>query len=472
MLTPRRIYGLTICVFACVLLNLPAAAQTPGRRVGAKSVERAQRRFALVIGNSSYKDAPLVNPVNDANDMAVTLAEFGFEVIKGLNVDQRQMKQLIRQFGQKMQKGGVGLFYFSGHGIQVNGINYLVPVGAVITKDTEVEYESIDAGFVLAQMEAASNQVNVIILDACRNNPFARSFRSGTRGLAAIDAPKGSIIAYATAPGSTASDGSGRNGLYTGALLTHMKVPGRSLEEVFSATRNEVMTRTTDTPVPWESTSLRGRFSFVESVPVPDTRITFSPEYEEWLVVRNSLKFADVQGFLQRFPDGEFATAARLRLEGLTRPEPFVPHNPEPLVPPKPAGTGSSSPGGTMPSLFKWSVVAEKRITIAANEAWTETAMQVKRGQEVWITANGQSNLGALGYSGPDGISTNDPKTPSANCQTGAIVARLGKDVICINAENHFTASADGWLALGLNESNFSDNSGGPVAKVVVRQKQ
>src|SRR5262249_42025113 len=112
MLTPRRIYGLTICVFACVMLNLPAAAQTPGRRVGAKSVERAQRRFALVIGNSSYKDAPLVNPVNDANDMAVTLAEFGLEVIKGLNVDQRQMKQLIRQFGQKMQKGGVGLFYF------------------------------------------------------------------------------------------------------------------------------------------------------------------------------------------------------------------------------------------------------------------------------------------------------------------------------------------------------------------------
>ena len=238
---------LTNRTFASLLLwSLVATAQAPDRGAGTKSPETAPRRIALVIGNSAYKDSPLINPVNDANDMAATLTAFGFEVLKGLNVDQRQMKELIRQFGEKMQKGGMGLFFFSGHGIQVKGVNYLVPIGSVINKETEVEYESIEAGFVLAQMEAAGNQVNVIILDACRNNPFARSFRSGTRGLAAIDAPKGSIIAYATAPGSTASDGSGRNGLYTGALLKHMQVPGRILEEVFSATRNEVMAKTND----------------------------------------------------------------------------------------------------------------------------------------------------------------------------------------------------------------------------------
>ncbi len=125
------------------------------------------------------------------------------------------MKRAIRAFGERLRNGGVGLFYYAGHGVQVNGINYLVPVNAEVNSEEEVEYECIDVGFVIAQAASAENRMTIVILDACRNNPFARSFRSALRGLAPVDAPSGTLIAYATAPGSVASDGNARNGLYT-----------------------------------------------------------------------------------------------------------------------------------------------------------------------------------------------------------------------------------------------------------------
>jgi uncharacterized caspase-like protein len=165
------------------------------------------KRFALVIGNAAYKGSPLSNPVNDARDIAQTLSDLGFEVIYKQNATQAEMKSAIRAFGDRIVKGDVALFYFAGHGAQVNGENYLIPVGAVITKEEEIEYESVNAGFVLAQMASAGNKMNIVILDACRNNPFARSFRSQAQGLAQIRAPAGTIIAYATEPGSVAADG-------------------------------------------------------------------------------------------------------------------------------------------------------------------------------------------------------------------------------------------------------------------------
>ena len=174
----------------------------------------------------------------------------GFDVTLLEDVSQTQMKRAIDRFGKKLRDGGVGLFYFSGHGMQVNGRNYLIPVNANVEAEEDVEYESVDAGRVLAKMESARNGMNLVILDACRNNPLARSFRNAAQGLATLNAPSGTFISYATAPGSVASDGSGQNGLYTGELVRHMKTAGLKLEEVFKRVRADVQDQSGDKQVP------------------------------------------------------------------------------------------------------------------------------------------------------------------------------------------------------------------------------
>lgn len=224
-----------------------------------------EQRVALVIGNADYKEAPLLNPVNDARDIAKMLESCGFKVILRENADLVEMKKAIREFGRSLHSNTVGLFYYSGHGMQVNGENYLIPVGAEFYNEEEVDYETVSAGFALAQMEAARNRMNIVILDACRNNPFARGFRSATRGLATMNAPTGTLIAYATAPGSTASDGAGKNGLYTEELLAQMRVPGNKIEDVFKRVRANVMNRSNSQQIPWEASSLIGDFYFLSA---------------------------------------------------------------------------------------------------------------------------------------------------------------------------------------------------------------
>jgi len=217
---------------------------------------------ALVIGNGSYKSSPLKNPVNDAIDIAAALKKLGFDVILITNADRRTMERSIRSFGRKLHSGGTGLFYYAGHGIQVEGTNYLIPTRAVIESEADVQYEAVDAGRVFSQMEAAANGLNIIVLDACRDNPFSRGFRSGNRGLAKMDAPIGSFLAYATAPGSVAADGTGRNGLYTSRLLKYIMTPGLEIEKLFKNVRMEVAKSSSYKQVPWVSSSLIGEFCF------------------------------------------------------------------------------------------------------------------------------------------------------------------------------------------------------------------
>jgi uncharacterized caspase-like protein len=257
----RNVIGVTSTL--ALLLTLSAHAQQRGMGVAKAPT---QRRVALVIGNGTYEDAPLRNPVNDASDMARALTALGFEVIHKENLNQNDMKRAIREFGSKIRGGGVGLFYYAGHGVQVKGVNYLIPVGAKVESEEDVEYEAVDAGFVLAQMEGAGNAVNIVILDACRNNSFARSYRSASRGLALMDAPSGTLIAYATAPNSVASDGDGRNGLYTQEILKFIATPGLRVEEVFKQVRISVRSLTQGRQTPWESSSLTGDFSFAGQV--------------------------------------------------------------------------------------------------------------------------------------------------------------------------------------------------------------
>jgi caspase domain-containing protein/lysozyme inhibitor LprI len=311
-------------------------AQTKSLTVDGKAVAGGERRLALVIGNAAYESAPLRNPVNDARAMATTLRTLGFEVAALENASLTEMKRAIDDFGDALRsKGGVGLFYFSGHGIQINGRNFIIPVGARVKGERDVEYESVDAGRILGKMEDAGNRMNLVILDACRDNPFARSFRSAASGLASLDAASGTFIAYATAPGRTADDGTGANGLYTEQLMRYMKTPGLKVEDVFKRVRIDVEKTSGGKQVPWESSSLKGDFYFSgapgeAAIPPPPSTPgkpagparTIDEEEALWKVIESSTNPVDFEEYLSAFPQGRFAIAARARLRQLRRPEP------------------------------------------------------------------------------------------------------------------------------------------------------
>lgn len=248
--------GVVIAILAALLVGAFQPAFAQGREPA------VEKQFALVIGNGRYKSSPLRNPVNDARVMATTLRSFGFDVVLQEDSSYKDMRRAIIEFGNRLRDGGVGVFYYAGHGVQVNGRNWMVPVDAIIQGDAEVAVEAVDVDYVLSRMETARNRLNIVILDACRDDPFSRSFRSPAHGLASIDAPIGTLIAYATAPGKVAKDGEGANGLYTSELLKAMKIPGLKIEDVFKRVRQSVSQQTGGKQVPWESSSLIGDFSF------------------------------------------------------------------------------------------------------------------------------------------------------------------------------------------------------------------
>lgn len=291
------------------------------------------RRLALVIGNNRYADAPLQNPVNDARAMARSLEAAGFEVILRTDATQREMLAALRDFGSRLKDSSAGLFYFAGHGMQIKGRNFLIPVGADIQREDEVAYQSLDAQAVLDKMESAGNGTNLMILDACRNNPFARSFRSASQGLAQMDAPVGTMVAFATAPGSVASDGQGSNGLYTQHLLGALQQPGLKVEDVFKQVRSAVRRDSKGAQVPWESTSLEGDFYFVAPravvvPPPPDPMLALDDAM--WDAVKDTAQAGELQFYLRRFPNGRHADAARERAAGLATAA--LPAAPSPLA--------------------------------------------------------------------------------------------------------------------------------------------
>jgi uncharacterized caspase-like protein len=273
-------------------------------------------RVALVIGNAAYRSTPLANPLNDARTMAETLGNLGFKVINLQNATQKQMFEAVRQFGDQLQ-GGVGLFYYAGHGVQVKGRNFLIPVDAAIEREDEVPYKGFDVGLVLEKMEAAKNPLNIVILDACRNNPFARGSRSAATGLAQMDAPTGAIVAFATAPGAEAADGAGSNGLYTTHLLRNMTTPGLKVEDVFKRTRVAVKQDSAGRQIPWESTSLEGDFYFTPPAggAAPQAQPPASVETEMWSVISESNSPRAYRAYLEKFPNGRYAEQARAKAE-------------------------------------------------------------------------------------------------------------------------------------------------------------
>ncbi|MES0198997.1 caspase domain-containing protein [Mesorhizobium sp. M0011] len=230
-----------------------------------------QRRVALVIGNGTYAEAgTLANPVNDALDIADKLRSIGFDVIEGNDLGKRELERSIGEFSDALEGAGVGLFYYAGHGLQVDGRNYIVPVDARLDVPVKLQLEAVPIDEVLDIMEQQT-KVSLVFLDACRNNPFARSLsRTATTrsakalaGLAQFDSTRGSFIAFSTAPGAVAMDGSGRNSPFAAALLRHIAEPGQSINDMMIAVRRDVVSQTRETQRPWEQGSLLERFEFV-----------------------------------------------------------------------------------------------------------------------------------------------------------------------------------------------------------------
>jgi hypothetical protein len=282
------------------------------------------RRTALIIGNSTYRQSPLRNPVNDAQAMAATLGSLGFSVTKLENASKGQMNDALRKFGDTIKTGGIGLFYYAGHGIQVSGENFMIPVNATIEREDEVAAEGIEMNLVLRKMDSAKNRLNIVILDACRNNPFARSFRSSTRGLAAMDAPVSTLVAFSTAPGSVAADGSGSHGVYTEYLLRNLTEPGLKIEEVFKRTRFAVRQETRGQQIPWENTSLEEDFFFIAAP--AGTAASSGPANAEmafWSTIKDSRNPAEFDAYMRRYPTGQFVELARQYRASLqaSRPE-------------------------------------------------------------------------------------------------------------------------------------------------------
>ncbi len=291
----------------------------------------ADARIALIIGNADYGAdmGQLQNPENDARLVGDSLRRVGFDVVVVENADQKAMKRAISEFGKRLVAAGphaTALFYYAGHGVQVDGTNYLVPIHASISSEADVDLESVAADTVLRQMEFAGTQLNILVLDACRNNPLARSSRSGARGLARMDAPTGSFIAYSTAPGAVALDGADNNSPFAIAFAAQLQQPGSEIAETFRNVRTRVMAATENQQVPWDSSSVTAPFYFVpEQVaaaapaaePVQTAGIASTTEVVFWESVKDSTRASDFEAYLEEYPDGVFVKLARSRLAAL-----------------------------------------------------------------------------------------------------------------------------------------------------------
>ena len=290
----------------------------------------AAKRVALVIGNSAYQQvAELPNPKNDASDMANKLQELDFKVVSGLDLDLRGMRETVRDFIRELDGADLAIFFYAGHGLQVDGTNYMVPVDAQLATYDELEFEAMKIDLVLSAMER-NTKSNLIFLDACRNNPLARNLaRSmGTRsaavgrGLARIGSGVGSLVSFSTQPGNVALDGEGRNSPFTEALVKYLGTPGEDIMRSLIRVRRDVLKATGGKQVPWDNSSLTGEIILKEgpkpSAPPPAAQVDERMlELELWRAVENSGDAELVRDFLDKFPGGLFGQIARRKLREL-----------------------------------------------------------------------------------------------------------------------------------------------------------
>ena len=297
--------------------------------LAAHSVALAQgsRRVALVVGNSAYQHTtPLKNPRHDATDIAATFTKLGFEVVSGTDLDKPAMDRTIRAFADKLVGASLGVFFYAGHGLQVDGFNYLVPIDAKLGSVNALDFEMVRLDFVQRIMERATN-ANVLFLDACRDNPLARNLARalGTRsagvgrGLAPVESGEGTLISFSTQPGNVALDGEGRNSPFATAIVRHIGRPGEDLSSALIAVRNDVMLATKRRQVPWDHSALTARV-YLGAPPTPA-----GPSYEQqaelalWATVKDVTDPIVLQTYLDRYPAGSFSAVAQVLIERLKR---------------------------------------------------------------------------------------------------------------------------------------------------------
>jgi len=276
----------------------------------------AEPRIALVIGNGAYQSVTqLDNPVSDGELMASTLQAVGFEVTLLVNGTQDEIKRAVAGFGRALRAAGpeaTGLFYYAGHGVQSRGENYLLPVDGAIQDEADLDLVAVPADWVLRQLFSARNRTNIVILDACRNNPF-ETLGGTESGLAEMNAPTGTFIAYASAPGSVAMDGAaGTHSPFTKALTDGILVKGQPIEQVFKQVRVAVLDATGGQQTPWDSSSLTGEFYFEAAEPVDPRELAAE---QLWNSVKDTGDPVQILLFLRQYPDARVSNDARAALQ-------------------------------------------------------------------------------------------------------------------------------------------------------------
>jgi uncharacterized caspase-like protein len=310
-----------------LLCLLPAASLAAEVRM--RGVEVTETRLALVIGNAAYRADPLDNPVNDARLIAKSLQQAGFNVMQHENLNRPALLNALREFGSKLNENTIAVLYYAGHGLQLRDTNYLIPVDAEIRSEDEIPIAGIDLGFMLGRMSHAKSRINIVILDACRNNPFVgKAGPKAAQGLAPMDAPVGTLLAFATAPGKLAADsggGSSANSIYASHLARHILAPGLPVEQVFKRVREGVVRDTKATQVPWESSSLQGEFAFVPGVAATSTAgadTEAAGELAFWNSIQAANRADEYRAYLRQYPNGRFATLAQTRVAAFSAPPP------------------------------------------------------------------------------------------------------------------------------------------------------
>jgi hypothetical protein len=309
---PRQLLATALC--AAGLLTFSATAQAP-----------SDVRIALIIGNSAYPgNMALANPSNDAKDMAATLRNMGFGVIEIRDASREQMTAAIERANKELNgKQGVGMLFYAGHGLQLDWRNYMVPVDAKMNSAADVPKQAIDIETVMTAFKSAGNRMNIVVLDACRDDPFANGKTSSGKGLAPLDAPTGTFLAYATAPGNVAQDGDGKNGLYTGYLLQELQKPTATIENVFKRVRFAVRKASNGAQIPWETTSLEDDFVFnsgikkIVKLTEDQKEKQFDIEKADWDKIKDNTSADPFYAFVQKYPNGMLTSAAQSTIDRL-----------------------------------------------------------------------------------------------------------------------------------------------------------
>ena len=337
--------ALVMVLLCAAAVQQPAAAASLTRGLAV-----TEERIALVIGNAAYRNDPLDNPINDARLVAGSLQRSGFTVTLRENLDRTGLVNAMREFGAKLNENTIAVLYYAGHGLQLRDHNYLIPVDAEIRSEDEIPIAGLDLSFILGRMSHARSRINIVILDACRNNPFAGKTVAAAQGLAPMDAPVGTLLAFATAPGKLAADsgkGSSANSLYATYLARHLVTPGLPVESVFKRVREGVVKDTQQQQVPWESSSLQGEFAFVPGVAVPresSADVEAAGELAFWNSILPANRADEYRAYLRQYPSGRFVALAQTRIAAFAPPAGIAANPALPAADPRAASVLAARP--------------------------------------------------------------------------------------------------------------------------------